>query len=131
MAAPDTRPFYLNLIKIRLPIPGVVSIFHRISGVLMFLAIPIAIYILDLSLQGEQGFLQASELLSHPLSQLILLVLTWSIIHHLFAGIRFLFIDFDIGVEKEQSIKTAWLVIFAEIITLLLIALFMFVGGGS
>ncbi len=129
MAVPDTRPFYLNLIKIRLPIPGVVSIFHRISGILMFLAIPFGVYILDLSLQGESGFLQASDLLSHPLSQLILLALIWSIVHHLFAGIRFLLIDFDIGLEKGQSVKTAWLVIVAEVITLLLITLFIYVGG--
>ena len=131
MAVPDTRPFYLNLIKIRLPIPGVVSIFHRISGVLMFLAIPLGIYVLDMSLKGEQGFQQASELLSHSVSQLILLALTWSIVHHFFAGIRFLLIDFDIGLEKGQSIKTAWLVILAEIITLCLIALFIFGGNGS
>jgi succinate dehydrogenase / fumarate reductase, cytochrome b subunit len=123
MAVPDTRPFYLNLIKIRLPVPGVVSIFHRISGILMFLAIPLGVYILDLSLQNEQGFQQASELLSHPFSQLILLALIWSVIHHFFAGIRFLLIDFDIGLEKDESIKTAWLVIFAEVITLILVVL--------
>jgi len=89
----------------------------------MFLAIPLGVYILDLSLQGEQGFIQASELLSHPLSQLILLALIWSIIHHFYAGIRFLLIDFDIGLEKEASIKTAWMVIAAEIITLSLVIL--------
>lgn len=131
MAAPDTRPFYLNLIKIHLPIPGVVSIFHRISGILMFLAIPVAVYLLDVSLQGTQGFQQASDILSQPLFKLILLVLLWSIIHHFFAGIRFLLIDFDIGLEKGQSIKTAWLVIICEVIALGLIALPLLCGGGS
>ena len=63
MAVSDTRPFYLNLIKIRLPIAGVLSIFHRISGVFMFLAMPFLVYMLDLSLKGESGFSQAAEYL--------------------------------------------------------------------
>lgn len=121
MAVRDTRPFFLNLIKIRLPIPGIVSILHRISGLLMFLAIPGSVVVLDISLQGQQGFQRASEILSHPISQLILLVLLWSLIHHLYAGIRFLFTDFDIGLEKQQSITTARLVIAAEVITMALI----------
>ena len=123
MAVKDNRPFYLNLIKIRLPIPGVVSIMHRISGVLMFLALPLLIYIFDLSLQGETGFSRAAELLNHPLVILINLVLLWSIIHHFFAGIRFLLIDFEIGLDKQQSVTTSWVVIGLEVITLLVILL--------
>jgi len=123
MTVQDSRPFFLNLIKIRLPIPGIVSIFHRISGMFLFLAIPCFVYLLDLSLQGEQGFHQATDLLSMPVVKLILLILTWSLVHHLFAGIRFLLTDFDIGLSKGQSIKTAWLVIIAEVVTLALILL--------
>jgi len=123
MTVQDTRPFFLNLLKIRLPIPGIVSIFHRISGVFLFLAIPCFVYLLDLSLQGEQGFHQATDLLSMPVVKLILLILTWSLVHHLFAGIRFLLTDFDIGLSKGQSIKTAWLVIIAEVAALALILL--------
>jgi len=123
MTVQDTRPFFLNLLKIRLPIPGIVSIFHRISGVFLFLAIPCFVYLLDLSLQGEQGFHQATDLLSLPVVKLILLILIWSLVHHLFAGIRFLLTDFDIGLSKGQSIKTAWLVIIAEVATLALILL--------
>jgi len=123
MTVQDTRPFFLNLIKIRLPIPGIVSIFHRVSGMFLFLAIPCFVYLLDLSLQGEQGFHQATDLLSMPVVKLILLILTWSLVHHLFAGIRFLLTDFDIGLSKGQSIKTAWLVIIAEVATLALILL--------
>ena len=123
MTVQDTRPFFLNLLKIRLPVPGIVSIFHRISGVFLFLAIPCFVYLLDLSLQGEPGFRQAAALLSTPVAKLIVLVLVWSLVHHLFAGIRFLLTDFDIGLSKGQSIKTAWLVIAVEIVTLALILL--------
>jgi succinate dehydrogenase / fumarate reductase cytochrome b subunit len=123
MAVQDTRPYYLNLLKIRLPIPAIVSILHRVSGVFLFLAIPVFVYLLDLSLQGEQGFYQVVDLLSQPLVKLALLLLIGSLVHHLFAGIRFLLIDFDIGLSKQQSIKTAWLVIVVEVVTLLFILL--------
>ena len=119
MAARDTRPFYLNLIKIRLPVPGVVSIMHRISGVLMFVAIPLVIYLFELSLRDEAGFAQASDILAHPLSRLILLLLIWALFHHLFAGIRFLLTDFDIGLDKSQSRITAWAVIVLEVLAML------------
>lgn len=123
MSVSDTRPFYLNLIKIRLPVAGVLSIFHRISGVFMFLAMPVLIYLLDLSLQGETGFNRVIELLSHPLSILIQLVLLWSLVHHFLAGIRFLLIDFDIGIDKQQATYSAWLVFGLELVVIGVIAI--------
>lgn len=123
MAVSDSRPFYLNLLKIKLPVPGMVSIFHRITGVLMFLALPFAVYLFDLSLQGESGFEQVVELLRLPYIQFLSLVLTWSLLHHLFAGIRFLLIDFDVAVDKRPSQITAWLVFVAEIVAMGLILL--------
>ena len=50
MATTAKRPVFLNLIAIRLPVAGVMSIVHRITGVLMTLAVPALIYLLDLSL---------------------------------------------------------------------------------
>jgi len=116
MAVTDNRPFYLNLLKIRLPVTGFVSILHRVSGLLMFIAIPGAVFLFDLSLQSAEGFKQAQQILSLPVLQLISLILLWSIIHHLIAGIRFLLTDFDIGLEKAQSIRYAWLVFILEAI---------------
>ena len=121
MAGSDSRPFFLNLIKIRLPITGVVSIFHRISGLVLFLAIPWFVYLLELSLRSSNGFEQVISSLARPFTKLFLLVLLMSLIHHLFAGIRFLLTDFDIGLDKQQSKNTAWAVIVAEVITLVII----------
>lgn len=123
MAVNDSRPFFLNLLKIRLPLPGFVSFLHRVSGVFMFLAIPFMMYLLDLSLRGPMGFEQAGELLSHPLIILCMLVLLWSLLHHLFAGIRFLFIDFEIGVDKQPARRSAWLVFAAEAVVFIAIVL--------
>jgi len=122
MAVSDNRPFFLNLVKIRLPVTGFVSIFHRISGLLMFMAIPFSVYLLDISFQGQAGFNQVVSILQNPFMQLISLVLLWSIIHHLFAGIRFLLTDFDIGIEKQQATLYAWAVFLIEAVVFLFIA---------
>lgn len=126
MAVTDNRPFFLNLVKIHLPVTGFVSIFHRISGLLLFLAIPFSVYLLDISLQGEAGFRKAADILNMPLVQLVSLLLLWSIVHHLLAGIRFLLTDFDIGLEKHQAIQYAWLVFIIEAIVFVLLAVRIF-----
>ena len=101
------RPKYLNLIQIRLPIPGIVSIAHRISGVLMFAAIPFFAYLLHIAVQGEAGFQQARALLDHIVVKAALLALLWSLAHHLFAGVRYLLIDIDVGVAKPAARASA------------------------
>jgi succinate dehydrogenase / fumarate reductase cytochrome b subunit len=111
----DKRPVYLNLFKIRLPTTGIVSFAHRVSGSLLFLAIPFSIYVLDLSVTSSQGYEQSLQLLQQPFISLILLLLVWSIVHHLLAGIRYLLLDFDIAIDKAGSNMTAWTVILAEI----------------
>lgn len=116
MAVSDNRPFFLNLVKIRLPVTGFVSIFHRISGLLLFLAIPFSVYLLDISLQGDSGFNKAIDILNIPLIKAASVILLWSILHHFIAGIRFLLTDFDIGLEKQQATLFAWLVFVVEAI---------------
>lgn len=111
---PDKRPVYLNLFKIRLPSTGIVSFAHRVSGFLLFLAIPFSIYLLDQSVASEQRFDDVARLLQHPFMQIVLLLLFWSLVHHFLAGIRYLFLDFDIGVEKAGSRVSAWIVMLCE-----------------
>lgn len=119
--AGDKRPVYLNLFKIRLPVAGMVSLAHRASGILMFLALPFVVYLLDLSVQSQQGFELAIATLQHPLVIAAGLLLTWSLAHHLFAGIRFLLIDADIGVDKKPSTMTAWLVMVLATLSVLIV----------
>ena len=111
----DNRPVYLNLFKIRLPTTGIVSFAHRVSGVFLFLAIPFSIYLLDLSVTSAQGFEHSMQMLQRPVMQLILLILAWALVHHFLAGIRYLFLDFDIGIDKAGSNKSAWSVIVTEV----------------
>jgi succinate dehydrogenase / fumarate reductase cytochrome b subunit len=107
------RPVFLNLLQIRLPVAGVMSIIHRVTGVVMVLSIPLMIYLLDLSLTSPQGFADVTALFDNILVKLILFGFIWGLMHHLLAGIRYLLIDIDIGVEKPIFRQTAWAVIVA------------------
>ncbi len=104
-----SRPKFLNLLQIRMPVGAVASIAHRLSGILLFLSLPLGAFLLDLSLQGPDGFAQAAELLTMPLFQAIKFLLAWSLLHHLLAGLRFLFIDLEIGITKPAARLTALL----------------------
>ena len=118
-SAKKIRPKYLNLpallFEIRLPVPGWVSILHRISGALLFF--PFAcwlLYLLDASLSSEQGFdYVAREYLAFPLVKIAMLVFIWSYCHHFCAGLRYLLLDLDIGVDLKTARLTSWIVIIA------------------
>jgi succinate dehydrogenase / fumarate reductase cytochrome b subunit len=118
----NSRPVYLNLLKIRLPVTGVVSIAHRISGLLLFLSIPFAVYLLDLSIASEQSFARLIELLQQPWLVVLQIILLWSLVHHLIAGIRYLLIDAEVGVELAGARSGAWIVFIAEALVILLVA---------
>lgn len=97
------RPVYLNLAQIKLPLPALVSILHRISGMLLFLFIPFLLYLLQQSLGSPEKFTALQSWLSHPLMKLVMLGLTWAFLHHFFAGLRFLLLDLHMGTELRQA----------------------------
>ncbi len=107
------RPVYLNLLQIRLPVPGFMSILHRVSGAVLSLAIPVAIYLLDLSLRGPEGYARAHQLLDGWFARLVLLGMLWALLHHFFAGLRYLLLDIDVGIDKPAYRQSAWAVIVA------------------
>ncbi len=110
MSTTDSRPVFLNLLRIRQPVMAVVSIFHRISGVLMILALPGLVYLLNLSLSNQVGFSQVADLLTSPGLKLLAVLLGWALTHHILAGIRFMLLDFNLGIDRAVARKTAWLV---------------------
>ena len=120
MKAADGRPIYFNLIKIYLPVTGVVSIAHRISGILMFLAIPYLAYIFELSLQSQDGFNEVVNQLSSLWLRPIIFLMFWSIAHHLLAGIRFLLIDLGIFVNRNSAHISAYVALLSGILLLIL-----------
>ncbi len=97
------------------------SIAHRISGVLLMLAIPFMVYLLDLSLQDADGFRQASAWLQAGWLKPLFTLIAWSLFHHLLSGIRFLLIDTGIGVSLARARLSAWLVNITGVVAALLL----------
>lgn len=122
----NKQPVYLNLFKIKLPLPGIVSFIHRVTGILLFLAIPFCIYLLHRSLQSETDFDDVGRLLNQPLMLLLQVIIIGSLLYHLFAGIRFLLMDIDIGHDKKSAERSSWLVILATLISCLLFLIVRF-----
>ena len=111
-AAPKPRPKYYDLNLAHLPPPGLVSIFHRVSGALLFFPIlPIILYMLHVTLGSEEGFASWQEFFARPMVKLIALGAVWLYAHHFFAGIRYLLLDLHIGIEKEPSRTSAKVVL--------------------
>lgn len=103
----NNRLKFLDLRLIRLPVAGLVSILHRVSGALMFLALPIVLWMLQGSLRSIQTYTELAGALRHPLSRVFLLLVLWAFLHHLCAGVRFLAIDAGLGVKLSQARATS------------------------
>ena len=128
MAAADRpivkpRPVYLNLFAIRQPLPAISSILHRISGALLFVVgIPLLLWFVQRSLASPETFASAMGPLTTPLGKLVLLVLAWSYLYNLFAGLRHLALDLHIGIKLAPARASAALVIVLSILLTLIVA---------
>ena len=111
----ENRPKHLALSQIRLPLPAFVSILHRISGMLLFLALPLLLWVLQCSLRSIETYTQLAGMLHHPFSKLLLLVVLWTFLHHFCAGIRYLLIDLDYGIRLAQARASSKWVIFVSL----------------
>jgi succinate dehydrogenase / fumarate reductase cytochrome b subunit len=125
------RPEYRNIhvtqiVGYRMPVPALVSIMHRVSGALLFLALPLLLWMFDLSLISEGTFARLGELGSGVLVKLVLLVLIWSFLHHLVAGIRYLVLDLHVGLELQQARRNAVAVYLVSLPLTLVAALKLF-----
>jgi len=109
----QTRPVYRNIhvtqiVSYRLPPAGLVSIGHRISGVLMFLLLPFVVWLFDVSVTSEVSYGRFTSAFSAGLwifpawiVKLVTLGLIWAYLHHFCAGLRHLWMDATHAVTKE------------------------------
>lgn len=119
---PAPRPKYLNLLQIRLPLPALVSILHRVSGAALFLLIPFLLTLFQWSLESQQTFLRFKGVFSHWAIKLILIGLIWAYLHHLLAGLRHLALDLHYGTELAPARTTSWAVLIGGILLTLVVA---------
>ncbi len=116
-----TRPIYRNIhvsqiVSYRLPPAGIVSILHRISGLLMFVLLPFVVWMLDSSLTSEISydgftnvFVAGVAGVPAALVKLVVLGLLWAYLHHFIAGVRHLWMDATHSVSKAQGKSSALL----------------------
>jgi len=121
-----SAPVYLNLFKIKLPLTGIISFLHRITGVLLFFSIPLSIYTLQRSLQSEAAFNALVTWLNTPLMIIVQVIVISALFYHFFAGIRFLLMDLDIGYDKKQAERSSWLVLSASVLSTLVFIVLRF-----
>lgn len=116
---------------VRFPAAAWVSLLHRVSGLLLFVLLPLAIWALDASVSSEASFEQFARVFSHGYGSLpgwlfkfVCLAVMWSYMHHLIAGLRFLMLDVNhSAVERYRAARSArWVLILSLTLTALLSA---------
>ncbi|MFY7916683.1 MAG: succinate dehydrogenase, cytochrome b556 subunit [Rubrivivax sp.] len=111
------RPGTMRLVdalQYRLPAAGVVSILHRASGAIMFLLLPLVIWLFDTSVTSEISYERftaafSAGLLGLPgwMVKVVVLALIWAYLHHFIAGVRHVWMDVTHSVTKQQGHSSA------------------------
>jgi len=124
-AVNSKRPVNLDLRTIQLPITAYTSIAHRISGVILFLAIALMLWMLELSLSSEAGFEQVKTLMQNPLVKFITWGVVSALLYHLVAGIRHLVMDAGIGEGLESGKLGSKIVIAVSVVLIVLLGVWI------
>lgn len=119
------RPKNLNLFTIKFPIPAIVSILHRASGVFLFLLMPLLLWAFSTSLASEADFNNLREFLSSPLSKVVIWVFLAALCYHLIAGIRHLLMDIHIGEELKTGRLMAKLTIVVSAVFIVILGVWL------
>jgi succinate dehydrogenase / fumarate reductase cytochrome b subunit len=116
------RPVWYNLSPVNLPVPGLASIFHRVSGAALFIGLFWLLYLLDASLASQAAFDTFKSAVSHPFAKLCLIGFAWAYLHHFCAGIRYLFMDVQIADDLPTARITAVTVFAVSLLLTLIVA---------
>jgi succinate dehydrogenase / fumarate reductase cytochrome b subunit len=114
------RPVNLDLTKYRFPRMAIVSILHRISGVMLFVFLPFLLYILHQSLLSQTHFDAVYTQLGTPLFKIVLWLVLCAVFFHLLAGVRHLIMDLGFFEELKTAKNTATLVFVVFLISIIL-----------
>lgn len=120
---PKPRPVYLNLARIRLPLPGIVSILHRISGAALFLiGLPLLLAGMQWSLASPESFETLRAAVDNPVAKIVLIGLIWAYLHHFCAGLRYLLLDIHQFIDLKPARQSSAVVLVASLALTLIIA---------
>ena len=123
----------VDAVKYRLPLAGVVSILHRVSGLLMFALLPFIIWLFDKSLSSEisydtfsSAFVAGIGVVPAWFVKLVVLALTWAFLHHAIAGVRHVWMDMTHSVTKEQGRLSAVVTLVSSVLLTVLLGAKLF-----
>lgn len=119
------RPININPLNYRFPIPAIVSILHRISGVVLFLLLPVLLWVLDMSLRSSDGFAEALSYVSSPLCKFTIWIFMSAMAYHLIAGIRHLLMDIGIGETKQGGKLSSYIVLVLSVLSIVLLGVWL------
>ena len=115
------RPINLDLTKFHFPITAIVSILHRVSGVVIFIFLPYLLYLLHQSLISESSFINLQDDMTHPLFKFALWVVLAAVAVHFWAGIRHMLMDLGYAESlKEARFTSVCVFVFSAISIVLL-----------
>lgn len=113
----------VDAVKYRLPLAGVVSILHRASGTIMFVLLPLIIWMFDTSVTSEisfgaftSAFVAGIGFVPGWMVKVASLALIWSYLHHFIAGVRHLWMDATHSVSKEQGRNSAVITLVSSLV---------------
>ena len=115
----DKRPVNLDLGSLKFPPMAIASILHRVSGLVMFLLLPIMLCYLSMSLTSETSFNDLSAYFANPWRKLLLWAFCSAWVYHVMAGIRHILMDIGIGERLEAGRRSAVFVIFLAIVLII------------
>lgn len=116
------RPKNLNLLTIRLPINAVVSIMHRVSGMVLFLLLPLGLWILQRSLSNQADYVQIVETFDFWFAKVVIIALLWPFFHHFYAGLRHLAQDLHWMHGLHQASQSSRALIALDFLSVMLVA---------
>ena len=111
------RPINLDLTTLHFPVMAITSIMHRLSGILIFILLPLMLYYFQQSVRSEASFHHLQVLFHHPLHQLFLWSFSSALTYHLMAGVRHMIADYGYGETVKTARKSAWILLLLTVFT--------------
>lgn len=121
----DKRPVNLDLATMRFPVMAIASIFHRISGIGLFVLLPVMMWYLDGSLQSSESFQATKALLASPFHMIIIWAFLTSLSYHILAGLRHILMDLGWGEDLSSGRNSAITVIVLAIVLAILLGIWI------
>lgn len=114
------RPINLNLLNFSFPITAITSIIHRITGVVLFFAVPLYLWMLDVSLADKSGFVKVQRCLDTGGMKFFNWLVLCTLSYHFLAGLRHIIMDFGFGESRCVAKITSKLLLVLSVVVFVL-----------